>query len=81
MSRSYEPNDGKHIDYIVRQTACKTHNAPQGSACWYVRYDSRPGVEGEALCDERVKSAGFNGYIQPGSLRQRNNSGGTYSRK
>ena len=81
MSQRYEPNDGKHIDYVVKQTACGLHDAPKGFACWYVRYDSIPGVEGEAVCNIRIQSAGFNGKIQPSSLRQRNTNGASYSRK
>lgn len=64
----YDTNSGQHIDEVIDRVHCNYHEAPIGRACWYVRYDN--GVEeGPAVCGERIRAAGFNGKIQPSSLR------------
>jgi len=65
---SQKHNSGEHIDDIVNRTACDKHDAVKGIACFYIYYDSRKGDIGPAVCDIRVKKAGFNGKIHPSSL-------------
>jgi len=68
---SRKPNTGKHIDFIISQTDCDKHNAPKGYACFEVRYDSRRGERGSAVCGTRIKDAGFDGEINPSSLSRK----------
>lgn len=71
---SRRPNSGEHIDYIVSQTACDKHNAPQGYACFEIRYNSRRGETSPAVCGTRIKNAGFVGEITPSSLSRKSRS-------
>jgi hypothetical protein len=66
----YEANSGKHIDEIVSNTNCATHDAPQGFPCFSINYDNGKGDLGPAVCGPRIIKAGFNGTISPNSLRQ-----------
>lgn len=75
MSRYEEHNTGKHIDDIIRRTVCDKHNGGQGIACFYVFWSTEGGTAAEAVCNDRVKAAGFNGNINPSSLRQKNRDG------
>lgn len=74
-------NSGKHIDDIIGRTDCSKHHANAGLACFYVFYNTRKGESGPAICNDRVRAAGFNGKIQPSSLRQKAKDGNAYSRR
>lgn len=74
-------NSGKHIDDIIGRTVCLRHHGEKGIACFYIFYNTRNGEAGPAICNDRVKLAGFNGKIQPSSLRQRTKEGNAYSRR
>lgn len=74
-----EHNSGRHIDDIISRTICNRHHGDKGVACFYIYYSSRDG-EAEAVCNNRVKAAGFNGKINPSSLRQKTRDGNKYSR-
>lgn len=76
-----EYNNGKHIDEIIASTICDVHNGGRGIACFYVFLGTKGGEASEAICNSRIKKAGFNGKIQPSSLRQKSNSGTAYSRR
>lgn len=80
MGKLQEDNDGKHIDDIVNETVCDRHNSERGVACWYVFWSSRHEELGPAICNDRIRSAGYNGDIQPSSLKQRAKSGKTFAR-
>lgn len=77
----YGLNSGKHIDDVIRRTTCDRHNGDKGIACFYVFYGSKNGEAGPAICGDRVKAAGFNGKIQPSSLRLKAKDGNAYSRR
>jgi hypothetical protein len=70
---SYIHNTGEHIDDIVDQTSCDKHNATQGVPCFQVKYGSgfAKGEFGPGVCGSRIKKAGYNGKIDPSSLRQK----------
>lgn len=70
-----EENSGKHIDDIVGRTVCDKHHGHKGVACFYVFWSTGDGEPKEAICDARIKAAGFNGTINPSSLRQKNRDG------
>lgn len=76
-----EHNTGKHIDDIIKSTTCEIHNGSRGVACFYVFLGTKGGEASEAVCNSRIKKAGFNGEIQPGSLRQKAKNGNAYSRR
>lgn len=76
-----EHNNGKHIDEIISTTACVRHHNKVGVACFYVVLGSQGGKESEAVCNDRVKLAGFNGEISAGSLRQKAKNGAAYPRR
>lgn len=80
MSQYYEYNSGKHIDEIIDKTVCDKHNGTKGVACFYVFSNKKSDDPRPAVCDDRVKAAGFNGKIQPSSLRQKSRDGNFYSR-
>lgn len=66
-------NDGRHIASILERTTCKKHGAQEGAPCWNVRTGSA-NWSGflAAICGARVKRAGFNGKVDPSSLRLKN---------
>lgn len=70
----YEVNSGKHIDDIIGRTSCERHGATRGEACWYIRYNTGNGAMSPAVCGLRIVAAGFNGKINPNSLRQKSSS-------
>lgn len=65
-----QPNSGEHIDEVVSRTSCDKHDAPEGTPCFYLYYDKASLTRGSAVCGERIKKAGFDGEIDPRSLRQ-----------
>lgn len=72
-------NDGKRIESIINSTACGKHQADRGVACWSVAtrivesdFSERYGL---AVCGRRIKKAGFNGKIDPRSLRSKSAGG------
>lgn len=63
-------NDGRHIESIVANTACPKHNAVEDSPCFLIF----PGAKSKTVvllgvCGPRIKRAGYNGTINPLSLR------------
>jgi len=66
----YQSNSGEHIDDIISRTICDKHDAPEGIPCFYLYYDKVSQNRGSAVCNERIKKAGFNGEIDPRSLSQ-----------
>jgi hypothetical protein len=77
----YEYNSGEHIDDIISRTICDRHNGDIGVACFYVFYGTKHGEVGPAVCNNRVKAAGFNGEIKPSSLQQKSRPKGSYFRR
>lgn len=72
-------NEGKHIENIINSTVCGRHQAERGVACWSVAtrivepdFSERFGL---AVCGKRIHKAGFNGRIDPRSLRSKSAGG------
>lgn len=68
-------NNGQHIASIMLSTVCETHNAPEGTAC----YELVPGSSSKkralvGVCGARIKSAGYDGKINPTSLKAKASS-------
>lgn len=76
MGKRLDDNDGKHIDEIVDNVSCSLHNAEKGVPCFYIQYGVSKGGLGPGICGPRIRKAGFNGEIQPGSLSQKARSKG-----
>lgn len=74
-------NSGKHIEDIIGRTVCDRHDGAKGIACFYVFLDTKNGEASEAICNDRIKKAGFNGKITPNSLREKTKDGNAYSRR
>lgn len=68
------PNDGQHIEEIIKTTSCPRHKKAEGDACWYVfiTFSKR---FAPAVCGKRIKRAGFTGSISPSSLSLRTPGG------
>lgn len=63
-------NDGKHISGILLSTSCRKHGVSEGMACFYITPGaSTNGTILSGVCGARVKRAGYNGQINPLSLR------------
>jgi hypothetical protein len=61
-------NHGRHLEAALDRTACKKHSATKGVSCWTIE-----GSNGKlflAICNRRIRNAGFIGKISPGSMRR-----------
>lgn len=63
-------NSGRHIHDIIASHRCGRHSAEIGDPCFW-SYGSTPGYVVLAVCNKRIKSAGFNGKISVSSYQQR----------
>jgi hypothetical protein len=75
-------NDGRHITKIITTTICRKHKAGEGEPCFVIQPGShylRDGLLG--ICGGRVKRAGYNGHINPLSLRLKTSGGRTGGKK
>ena len=66
-------NDGLHIESIVNAGPCKKHAVPEGVACYQVPKSNTSGYY-TGVCGQRIKKAGFNGFVSDLSLSIRNNN-------
>lgn len=63
-------NDGRHVKSIMATTPCGRHSAELGEPCFW-SHGSTPGYKVLALCNKRIKKAGFNGKISVSSYQQK----------
>jgi hypothetical protein len=64
-------NDGRHITDAMERASCKKHGAPKGVPCWTLPKNVGNGFgRYAAICNARIKRAGYIGSISPSSLRR-----------
>jgi hypothetical protein len=78
--RAHPHNDGQHIRHVIDSTSCDRHHASNGEACWDV-YISAAQKTAPAVCNYRIKRAGYDGRISPSSLSRWVGGRGTKSDK
>lgn len=60
--------DESVIPVVIDRVSCTRHNRAPGHPCWWLWLLS--GRKSPAICNQRARSAGFNGEIDPRSLRK-----------
>lgn len=64
-------NDGRHIAQAMERASCKKHQAPKGVPCWTLQKNIGGGFgHYAAICNGRIRRAGFIGQISPSSMRR-----------
>ena len=64
-------NDGRHLVTAMERASCKKHGAPKGVPCWTLPRNVAGGFgRYAAICNTRIRRAGYNGQISPSSMRR-----------
>lgn len=74
-------NDGRHVFNIMTTTTCRKHNAAEAMPCFEIFPGSNAGEVLHGVCGARIKRAGYNGQVNPLSLRLRTPGGRSGGRK
>ncbi len=60
-----------HFDHVLANTTCAQHQARFGEPCFQIRsLSNEPDMLG-ALCNRRLRRAGYVGRISPASIRSK----------